>query len=231
MKPETLAAIAAAGAAVAAAIVSLVSTFYTRRAANAAKDQTAIQRDQTRLQQRAADAAVAQTDLQRKIAEDAAQPYVWLDVRADAAQGTAFNLILGNSGPTFANNIRATIEPPLPSDPSSKGDAAQRRLRNGIKSLGPGHKLVWFIGVGHQIVKDDISQLHTITVEAEGPHGPLPPMTYEIDLSDFRETRDAPEGNLHYVRKAIEKIEKKLPNPNRPMRVIVENQEGQSPEG
>ncbi|KUO18812.1 hypothetical protein AQJ91_23405 [Streptomyces dysideae] len=174
---------------------------------------------------------MAQTELQRKIAEESAQPYIWVDVRADEAQGTVFNLILGNSGPTFAHNIRATIEPPLPSDPSSKGDAAQRRLRNGIKSLGPGHKLVWFIGIGHQMVKDDIPQLHTITVEAEGPHGPIPQMTYEIDLSDFRETRDAPEGNFHYVRKAIEKIEKKLPKPGSPVRVIVENQDRQSPEG
>lgn len=228
MKPETLAAIAAAGAAVAAAIVSLVSTFYTRRAANAAKDQTAIQREQTRLQQTAADAAVAQTDLQRKIAEDAAQPYVWVDVRQDEAQGTMLNLVLGNSGPTFAHNVRATIDPPLSSD---KSQAAQTHLRAGIKALGPGRKLTWFIGMGFEILKDDASQLHTVTIEAEGPHSPLPPMTYEIDLSDFRETRDAPEGNLHYVRKAIEKIEKKLPKPGSPVRVIVENQDGQSPEG
>lgn len=227
MKPDTLAAFAAAGAAVAAAIVSLVSTFYTGRAANAAKDQTEIQREQTSLQQRAADAAVAQTELQRKIAEEAAQPYVWVDVRQDEAQGTMLNLVLGNSGPTFAHNVRATFEPPLSSE---KSEAAQRRLRDGVKTLGPGRKLVWFIGMGFEILKDDRPQLHTITVEAEGPHGPIPPMTYEIDLSDFRETRDAPEGNLHYVRKAIEKIEKKLPDPKRPVRVIVEDQDVESQE-
>lgn len=228
MESDTLAAVAAAGAAVAAAIVSVVATFYTGRAANAAKDQTEIQREQTRLQQRAADAAVAQTELQRKVAEDAVQPYVWVDVRPDEAQGTILNLVLGNSGPTFAYNVRATIEPPFSSE---KSQAAQRRLRDGVKALGPGRKLRWFIGVGFEILKENGPQLHTITIQADGPHGPLPPMTYEIDLSDIRETRDAPEGNLHYVRKAIEKIEKKLPNPKHPMRVVIENRDEQSPDG
>ncbi|MFI1741495.1 hypothetical protein [Streptomyces sioyaensis] len=211
MDAETLSALgslASAVAAIAAAVISIVSAFYTRRAANA---------------------AASQTELQREIVREAAAPYVWVDVRADEAQGAAFNLILGNSGPTFAHNVRAKIEPPLPNAgvPSSKAVVAQRRLRDGIKSLGPGHKLVWFIGIGHQIVKDDAPQLHTITVEADGPHGPLAPMTYESDLADFRETRDAPEGNLHFVRKAIEKIEKRLPNPDRPVRVLVENQDGE----
>lgn len=227
---SALGALAAAAAATAAAIVSLVSAFYTRRAANAAKEQTEIQKEQTRLQQTAADAAVAQTELQRKIAEEAAQPYIWVDVRPDEAQGTAFNLVLGNSGPTFAHNVRATIEPPLSDGgPSSRLEVAQRRLRHGIKALGPGRKLVWFIGVSFRIVKNDAPQCHTITVDADGPHGPIPTMTYEIDLSDLRETRDAPEGNLHYIRKAIENLGGALPQLDYPVRVIVENQDGQSP--
>ncbi|RNL84776.1 hypothetical protein [Halostreptopolyspora alba] len=217
MTPETWAAIAAAGGAWAAALVSIVSAIFTGVQVKAVRKQTGHQ-------ERAADAANEQTKLQRQIARDAAQPYVWVDVRADEAQGSAFNLLLGNSGPTFAHNIRATIDPPLPSDNSSsaKGEAAQRRLREGIKSLGPGHRLVWFIGIGRKIVEEDVPQLHTITIEAEGPYGPVGPLTYDLDLADFRETRDAPEGNLYFVRKAIEKIEEKLPSPKKPLRVVVE---------
>ncbi|MDH2389085.1 hypothetical protein QCN29_09830 [Streptomyces sp. HNM0663] len=230
MQSETLVALAAAGGAIAAAGASWVSLRFAARASNAAAAQTEIQRDQTRLQQRAADAAMAQTDLQRQIAEEAAHPYIWVDVRPDEAQGTAFNLVLGNSGPTFAHNVRATIYPPLSDGgPSSRAEAAQRRLRHGIKALGPGRKLVWFIGVGFKIVKDDVPQRHTITIDADGPHGPIPTMTYEIDLADLRETRDAPEGNLHYIRKAIESLEGALPQLRYPVRVIVENQDGQSP--
>ncbi|CAM4192854.1 hypothetical protein [Nocardiopsis rhodophaea] len=169
-------------AAIAAALTSLVALFYTRRVANAAK---------------------AQTEIQRELRKDAAQPYVWVDVRPDEAQGTLLNLVLGNSGPTFAPNVRATIEPELPYEESSCGADGLRRLGDSIATLGPGHKLIWSIGRGFELLKSEGPQIHTVTIDAEGPFGSLPQMVYEINLDDVRGTRDAPEGNLYYVRKAV----------------------------
>ncbi|MFE1396793.1 hypothetical protein ACFW53_02500 [Nocardiopsis dassonvillei] len=191
MSPDTLAALAAAGAAIAAAIVALVALPFTIRASNAAK---------------------AQTQLQREIAEEAAQPYVWVEVRPEESQGGILQLVVGNSGPTFARNIRATIEPPLPKGATFSGarEAAHRRLREGIRALGPGRQLAWDIGKGHELVQKKDPQLHTITVTAEGPHGPVPPMSYDINLAELRETREVPTGSLHFVRRAIEKVADKL---------------------
>ncbi|OOC52604.1 MULTISPECIES: hypothetical protein [Nocardiopsis] len=230
MDSETWAAVAAVGA-VAAAAIALVALFFTGRAANAAKKQTKHQKDavkaaeaqtrlqekavkaaiaQTELQREAAETAAAQTELQRKAAQDAVQPYVWVDVVPDEAQGTILNLVLGNSGPTFAHNVRVTIEPPLPQGKLHGATSGQKRLSEGITALGPGRKLVWSLGVGHEVVQEDEPKIHTITIDADGPFGPLPQQPYKINLTDIRETRDAPEGNLHYVRKAIEKVAKKL---------------------
>ena len=61
---------------------------------------------------RAAHAAEEQTKIQLRI--DAAQPYVWVDIRSDDAQGTRLNLVMGNSGPTVAEKVRVKVSPPLP---------------------------------------------------------------------------------------------------------------------
>lgn len=63
---------------------------------------------------RAAHAAEEQTKIQRQLRIDAAQPYVWVDIRSDDAQGTRLNLVMGNSGPTVAEKARVKVSPALP---------------------------------------------------------------------------------------------------------------------
>ncbi len=190
MEPETVSALSGLAAAIAAFVaagIALIALFYTARAANAAK---------------------AQTELQREMRKDAAQPYVWADVRADQHQGTLLNLVLGNAGPTFAHNVRATFEPSLPTESQFNGARVQERLRNGVASLGPGHRLVWPLGRGFELLSEDAPQIHTVTIDADGPFGPMPTMVYQLNLADLRETHDVPEGSLHLVRKAIQDVAK-----------------------
>jgi len=44
---------------------------------------------------RVAHAAGEQTNIQRQLRLDAAQPYVWVDLRPDEATGTLVNLVIG----------------------------------------------------------------------------------------------------------------------------------------
>ena len=159
---------------------------------------------------RAANAAKEQTKIQREMRKDAAQPYVWVDVRADEHQGRFLGLVLGNSGPTFAHDIRVTFEPSLPGESRFDGVRAQERLRNGLATLGPGHRLVWPLGRGFELLNDDVPQIHTVTIDAEGPFGPMPTMVYELNLADLRETDDDSAGSLHLVRRAIQDVAKVL---------------------
>lgn len=46
--------------------------------------------------------------------------------------------------------------------------------------------------------------------EADGPYGPTEPLEFEINLSDWREGLDAPDGSLHLVRNAIKDLSKEL---------------------
>ncbi len=50
----------------------------------------------------------------------------------------------------------------------------------------------------------------TSTVTADGPFGPVPPLTYVLDLMDYKGHMHRPVGSLHLLTKAVENIEDKL---------------------
>lgn len=190
--PRSIATMAAALAAIAAAIAAFISLPFTARAANA---------------------AVAQTRLQKEIAEQAMQPNLWVDCQPDTKQGGLLQLVLTNEGPTVARNVKVTIDPPLPIPDHQSGKysrVAQERLTAGISSIAPGRSIEWSLGVAHEILGSAESQVHTFQLTAEGPYGDVDPLEFRVDLSEWRESRDAPTGSLHLVRTSVDKIAAEL---------------------
>lgn len=180
----------AAIGAVVAAVAAVVALFITAIAAKAARDQTKIQ---------------------QKLREDAAQPYLWADVRTENEHGVVMMLVVGNSGPTVATNVKVRIEPPLPAIEQLKGArAAQDRLTEGLKSLPPGRTLGWWLGQGWNVIVKEGPQVHRITISANGPFGPIPELSYDVDLAEFREQEMTPPGSLNGVTNAINELTKKI---------------------
>jgi hypothetical protein len=182
---ETWVAFAAAG-------IAVVALYFTGIAAKAAKDQTKIQ-GQLRI--------------------DAAQPYVWADMRENRESGSMLQLEVGNSGPTVATNVRVNISMPLPSSSVSNENrlrGIEKRLAEGIRSLAPGRVITWTLGVGHQILAEEGGRSYTFTIDADGPFGPLETLSYTADLDDWRSMRDQPSGTLHTVRKSIDSLTKQI---------------------
>lgn len=184
----------AAFGAVAAVLVSALALYYTRQSADAAK--------------RAAKAAEDQTKIQRQLRIDSVQPYVWADVLPDDRDGIILCLIVGNSGPTVATNVRVTFDPPLNSIAQLKdrADAAQAALASGLASLPPGRTLTWLLGPGFSLLNDDRPKAHTCTVTADGPFGPVPPLTYILDNAALRGQPARRTGNLDQVAQAISAV-------------------------
>jgi hypothetical protein len=179
----------AIGALVAAA-AAIVALFITAIAAKAARDQTKIQ---------------------QKLREDAAQPYVWADVRTENEHGVVMMLLVGNSGPTVATDVRVRIEPPLPSIEQLQGArAAQDRLAEGFKSLPPGRTLGWWLGQGWNVIAKEGPQVHRIIITANGPFGPVPELSYDVDLAEFREQEMTPPGSLNGLTNAVKELTNKI---------------------
>jgi hypothetical protein len=152
-------------------------------------------------------AAEAQTQIQEKIRVAAAQPYIWVDVRADDSQGMLLDLVIGNSGPSVATNIRALIDPPLPTHPQlEESSKAQQQLADGISVLPPGAMFRWHLGPGFHLIKEQGEQCHKITITTDGPEGAIPQLVYVVDLANLRGQPVRPQGNLHLLTKAVEKV-------------------------
>ncbi|WP_156150375.1 hypothetical protein [Gordonia sihwensis] len=102
------------------------------------------------------------------------------------------------------------FEPPLPASPSLVDIVAEveRTLADGIRSIAPGRVMRWSLGAGRALLSDPGSQVRTVRVTGDGPHGPLPVFEIEIDIAQWRHSPDAPEGSLHHVRGAIQELTK-----------------------
>jgi hypothetical protein len=83
-------------------------------------------------------------------------------------------------------------------------------LRRGIASLPPGRLMQWVLGVAHQVIEDGYAIAHTATVRADGPFGPLDPLSYTIQLDDLRHVLAVPPGTLNGIRVAIDRLTKAI---------------------
>lgn len=192
--------------------ISVVSALFTGWAAFATARQARSARDQTEIQREQVEAAREQTRLQRELTDEAAQPYVWADIQPDMKQGMILDLVVGNTGPTVATDVKITFDAPLPLSADVQKDSAHllRTLAGGLRSLAPGREIRWHLGTGPDLLGEDAPQLVRIKVDAAGPHGPLPTLEVPVDISQWRQSKDAPDGSLHLVRKSIQDLTKSV---------------------
>ncbi len=175
IKPEYWVALGAA-VSILSLMVAGFSLIYVRRSANASREQT---------------------KQQKQAAKDAAQPMLWVDIRGDDRQGQALALLLGNSGPSIARNVKVTLDPGPPSTLDIK--PILEILKKGIASLPPGRTMQWALGAAHNTSDWDAHKAYRVRIEAEGPFGAIEPLEYAISVDDLDGSHAAPLGNLHAV--------------------------------
>lgn len=183
--------------AIVAAIIAAGALYFSAVSAKAAR--------------RSANQALEQTRIQRQVQIDASQPYVWVDIRPDESVGTLLNLWIGNSGPTVATNVRIGMDQPLPhiAELTDSAAAATELLANGLASLPPGRTYAWILGQGFNLLEGSPPRIR-FTVNANGPSGPVPELSYIVDLAALPETLDRPQGSLHELTSAVKEIGKKI---------------------
>ena len=145
-----------------AVLVAIFALFYSGSQAHAAKDAAVAAEEQAR-------AVEDQTQLQRDLAKVAAEPRLWVDIRGDDGRGQALVLLLGNSGPSLARNVKVTFDPAPPSTLDIK--EVLDILERGIASVSPGRTMEWVLGAAHNTVDWDALNEYKVRIEADGPFG------------------------------------------------------------
>jgi hypothetical protein len=184
IKPEYWVALGAA-LSILSLLVAGFSLIYVRRSAKASREQA---------------------KQQKQVAKDAAQPMVWVDVRGDDGQGQALVLLLGNSGPSIARNVKVTFDPAPPSTLDIK--SILEILKQGIASLPPGRTMQWALGAAHNSSDWDAHKACRVRIEAEGPFGAIEPLEYVISVDDLNGLWPALPGNLHAVAAELHEMTK-----------------------
>ncbi len=184
IQPEYWVALGAA-VSILSLLVAGFSLIYVRRSANASREQT---------------------KQHNQAAKDAAQPIVWADVRGDDGQGQALVLLLGNSGPGIARDVKVTFDPAPPSTLDIK--PILENLKQGIASLAPGRTMQWALGAAHNTTDWAAHKAYRVRIEAEGPFGAIEPLEYVISIDDLDGSRAAPSGNLHAVAAELHEMTK-----------------------
>lgn len=170
---------ATAWIAAASAIVALVALYFTGQQVKVAKRQTA---------------------LQQRMHEDAAQPFVWADIRPDEEHGFVLALVVRNDGRTVATDVRLTFDKPLPNEFADQWDSQALSL----SSIAPGRQLVWWLKPGPAWFSSDLPRAFTVTIDCNGPFGPAPTLSYVLNINDFGDEQPTKRGSMYAMTKALE---------------------------
>lgn len=143
---------------------------------------------------------------QRDVQVAAQQPYIWVDIRPRSDDGQVLQFVVGNSGPTVATNVRVTLDADVPHAPRHDEflREALDRFNRGHASMPPGRVNAWNLGTGVELLEEsDVDRRMTVTIEGDGPSGPLTPLSYPIDLNDWRGMGRHADGSLYRVEKTL----------------------------
>lgn len=158
-----------------------------------------------------------QTGLQRQLRRDASQPYVWADIRLHEQHGQFLMLVLKNEGPTVANSVTMTFDPPLPEGwRRSRSVGPATPDKPGVaqfEALPPGRMMQWHLGAHTDVLapNDPANPTRfTVTIDAQGPSGPVETLSYVIDVSDYLAAAMTVAGTPLSIVKAINDSAKAL---------------------
>jgi hypothetical protein len=163
---------------------------------------------------RGADAALDQITQEAQLFREAAQPILWADIRGDVT-GQLLVLLVGNSGPSMAHNVKVSFDPSPPATLNTK--PILEVLEQGLAAMAPGRTMEWVLGAGHDTVDWDAHNECKVRIEAEGPFGPIEPVEYVIIINDLKGSRAAPLRaialDLQKIRKRVEKLNESVKKP------------------
>ncbi|MCX5215578.1 hypothetical protein OG689_41225 [Kitasatospora sp. NBC_00240] len=177
-------ALGAAGISVQQAWTASKSAKHSDRQAQAAEEQVRIAREQLRQAERVHREQLA---LAQRVHREQNEPYVVVDLAVDQPGTGLVALIVHNSGPTMARDVRIRFTPELESSLPQLTPRVRNALSRPISMLPPGRRLVYPFDTHQRWDAGNLPMEFDVTVDATGPAGPVEQLTYRIDLQVLAE--------------------------------------------
>ena len=90
-------------------------------------------------------------------------------------------LLVVNSGPTVAERLKVAGDRARWTCPGRSSNARGR-----YESLPPGRSLMWPLGEAFKLMNEGSTGIQVHGVTASGPFGPVPALSYIVDMADWR---------------------------------------------
>ncbi|EGJ76290.1 MULTISPECIES: hypothetical protein [Streptomyces] len=136
-------------------------------------------------------AANKQLVLSERIHREQNEPYVIVDIQPDGNHGSLL-LIIENTGPTVARDVRISCDPPLesgweprPGEPDLT-QVMQEILARPIPILPPRRRLTFLLDNQDRFENVQLPRVYTFTVDANGPEGEVETAQYTVDLDALK---------------------------------------------
>ncbi|MEV5138917.1 hypothetical protein AB0K71_28995 [Streptomyces syringium] len=132
-----------------------------------------------------------QLALTERIHREQNEPYVVVDIQPER-NGGALLLVVENTGPTVARNVRISCDPPLESGWAPEGDrwdltqVIQGVLARPIPVLPPRRRLTFLLDNQERFGNTELPRVYKFTVNADGPAGAVETSEYTVDLDAVR---------------------------------------------
>ncbi|MEU5163825.1 hypothetical protein AB0G74_30010 [Streptomyces sp. NPDC020875] len=166
-----------------------------------------------------------QLALAERIHREQNEPYVIVDIQPDAYY-QALLLVIENTGPTVARDVRISCDPPLESgwEPrpgeTDLTQVLQEVLARPIPILPPRRRLTFLVDRQERFQDADLPRVYTFTVDANGPDGKVETAQYSVDLDTMkwilREDRPTQrlEDKLVGIKQAIQALDRPTRRPS-----------------
>ncbi|GAB2606595.1 hypothetical protein GCM10027168_44310 [Streptomyces capparidis] len=131
--------------------------------------------------------AARQLALAERIHREQNEPYVIVDIQPDPHFGELL-LVIENTGPTVARNVRISCDPPLESgwnpveDEPDLTQVIQQVLARTIPMLPPRRRLTFLLDNRERLRNTELPRVYTFTVTADGPAGPVETLEFTVDF-------------------------------------------------
>lgn len=167
----------------------------------------------TVLARRQVDYAHRQVEEARATRENQAQPFVSVDFEQSPASFIFMDLVIRNTGPTVARNVRFEFDKPLQSTLDDRKTALRNAaiLTKGIPTLPPGRTYrMLFERMPDLHDHPELPRSYDVTVQFEDVNDHVHTLTYRLDLDIFYDTEQLAIYGAHDSAKALMEIEKRL---------------------
>lgn len=206
--------------------LALLGIFYSWRSARSARESATAARSQATSAENQVELGRQQIELLLKqlsqadeaqratqqAQQESLQPMIIVDLVSAPNDRSVLMLVVENIGPSIGRDVRIQVSPPPTRSIDRQGEKPMHDwhiFTHGIPTMPPKHRLEFFFDIGFRRFEPGLPTQFTFTVDAVGPFGATPKMTYEIDLNTLRDAWVG-QATIGKIVKQLEKMTKNI---------------------